>query len=675
MKNLLLYFFLPTALLIGVSGAIGQDMKSGFRMLESGSYDEATIFFKNILKEHPYNKTAIICYGRAVGLNGNAQMALDLFNELDNTYPYDMEILLNKAEAYLWLKMPDQAKTTYYSVLSQDSLSFNALLGVANAFSMAHEHQSANKWIQRAIAVNPSSDQALLSQKFIRLAYANQLASEQQDFEKALKLVNQNLTIQSDDQESLTLKANIHIMSGDYALATQAFDGVKSHVDRLLGTSIAKHLEKKDDEALELAKKALVANNIRVMTHYISALLWNKELGAARAIADSLANSNPNTPEYIASQAEVAMYEADFIDGYERYNAYLIENPQSFKGNLGLADASHALGIDDQAYKYAQNTLKFHPGQQDAKAFIQRLNNLHSPNVIGSLVYGNSSDGSSFIGWSTGLEASVSPRTSISTNYSQKTYHTRQTKSENQSETITLGIKSQFGKRLRFDAQASKIDLIEDESDDNTRMIGEAMATIKMSKSQTTSLGIKSELQDFNSDLLSQNLKTNHLFIKNALNWKTSGFGMYSEYYYSSFSDGNSRQLLFNSFYKSIEKKGLKYGINYLAMKFEESRSLQYFSPTSFHQFEMFGDISIKHQSIPVELKVNSALGYQLMSNQNQISWRMKATIEKNAGRLKLNVFGAYSSIGTAQANGFSFFNCGATIKWQLSETPLFKVQ
>ncbi|XKX05825.1 hypothetical protein R8G61_00410 [Tenacibaculum maritimum] len=46
-------------------------MKDGFAYLDTGKYKQAEIFFENILKIYPTNKTAKLCYGRAIGLNGN----------------------------------------------------------------------------------------------------------------------------------------------------------------------------------------------------------------------------------------------------------------------------------------------------------------------------------------------------------------------------------------------------------------------------------------------------------------------------------------------------------------------------------------------------------------------------------------------------------------------------
>ncbi|MBT8222507.1 MAG: tetratricopeptide repeat protein, partial [Eudoraea sp.] len=91
--------------------AFGQGpMDPGFRMLETGDFESAEIFFDSYLEKEPRNKTALICYGRAVGLNGKPQNASTLFESLLEEYPRDLEIQLNLYESYLWKEEFEKAK-------------------------------------------------------------------------------------------------------------------------------------------------------------------------------------------------------------------------------------------------------------------------------------------------------------------------------------------------------------------------------------------------------------------------------------------------------------------------------------------------------------------------------------------------------------------------------------
>ncbi|WP_373017211.1 tetratricopeptide repeat protein, partial [Muriicola sp.] len=81
-----------SVLLISAFTLYGQgSMNEGFHLLDSGNFAGAEEFFDAYLREAPENKTALICYGRAVGLNGNPTKAISHFEALKEQYPGDLE--------------------------------------------------------------------------------------------------------------------------------------------------------------------------------------------------------------------------------------------------------------------------------------------------------------------------------------------------------------------------------------------------------------------------------------------------------------------------------------------------------------------------------------------------------------------------------------------------------
>ena len=66
------YSTLLIAFFISFCG-VSQEMKKGFTYLETGKFKQAETFFETVLQTYPSNKTARLCYGRAVGLNGNSK--------------------------------------------------------------------------------------------------------------------------------------------------------------------------------------------------------------------------------------------------------------------------------------------------------------------------------------------------------------------------------------------------------------------------------------------------------------------------------------------------------------------------------------------------------------------------------------------------------------------------
>ena len=150
------------------------------------------MFFETVLKEYPENKTAKLCYGRAVGLLGNSEKAVSIFTDLLKVYPSDFEIKLNYAESLLWNKNYSDAKTFYEGLIKEDDKSFPALLGYANTLSNLKIYDKALIFVNQALEVLPGNPNALTSKKYIYLGYAYQ-NQQAQNYEEAEKLLKENV--------------------------------------------------------------------------------------------------------------------------------------------------------------------------------------------------------------------------------------------------------------------------------------------------------------------------------------------------------------------------------------------------------------------------------------------------------------------------------------------------
>ena len=138
MRSVAIFIFLLVTF-----SSVAQDMNSGFQLLEQGKYVQARDFFEKVLAAYPENKTARLCYGRALGLSGKTTQAKSLFVELKNDYPTDFEVALNYAESLLWNKDFTEAESVYVNLVQQDSASFPAILGYANTLSNLKKYDSA----------------------------------------------------------------------------------------------------------------------------------------------------------------------------------------------------------------------------------------------------------------------------------------------------------------------------------------------------------------------------------------------------------------------------------------------------------------------------------------------------------------------------------------------------
>lgn len=233
--------------------AFSQDMKEGFTYLETGKYKKAEVFFKTILKEFPSNKTAKLCYGRAIGLTGKATEATKIFSELLESYPSDFEVKLNYAESLLWGSKFPEAKKYYKNLLQENDQSFSALLGYANTLSNLKEFTEAITYVNKALEVSPGNANALVSKKYMRLGLANEKVTDK-DYNEAEKILNENFINFKNDKETLLNLANLYLISNQPEKAKKTYEILgldsKNQLISLNGIALAYHLDGNDKLAL-----------------------------------------------------------------------------------------------------------------------------------------------------------------------------------------------------------------------------------------------------------------------------------------------------------------------------------------------------------------------------------------------------------------------------------------
>jgi len=217
--------------------ACSQNLQEGFGYLEQGQYAKAEQFFNKVVAQYSDNKTAQLCYGRAVGLNGNAVAARDLFANLLQTYPQDFELELNYAESLLWNAQYSEAKIHYEQLIARDSSSFAAVLGYANTLSNLKSYPQALEQVQKALTLLPGNPNALVSQKYMRLGQAS-LWTQEARYTEAIDLIQQNFTDFPNDQDSWLNLINIYLMQNTPDAAYEGYTHIENPVIRQMGFAL-----------------------------------------------------------------------------------------------------------------------------------------------------------------------------------------------------------------------------------------------------------------------------------------------------------------------------------------------------------------------------------------------------------------------------------------------------
>ena len=687
------YFSFLIIFMISLS-SISQEMQEGFTYLETGKYQEAEVFFKEILKEYPTNKTARLCYGRAIGLNGKATAAVSLFTNLLKDFPTDFEVKLNYAESLLWSKNYPDAKIYYQTLLKENNKSFAALLGYANTLSNLKEFEAALLNVDKALEVLPGNPNALVSKKYMRLGLANKKVTDQK-YKEAETILKENFTSFKDDKETLLNLANLYLISNQIEKAKSTYEIIgKKPEDKLTslnGISLAYHLDTDDKTALIVSKTALksidknTSETLKNQTieRYIQALIWNKKYTPAETEIDKLLDNNEKPENWMLSlRATLNIYKSDFNKSIDDYNLILKKDSTSFDGNLGKANALKASGYYNNAYKSAENTLSFYENQKDASNFIKQLDLSFTPFVETKFSYSYDNGNNEANAYDVKAEIPFSTKFKILANYNYRTTLNNQIDSlKATTNNLLLGISYQLLNNVTLKGSFG-VTSSDSESKKYNQLLTDISVNIKQFKLQSLDLGYKRDVQNFNAALLNDEIVQNNLILNYSLNTNFN-LGWFTQYYYTWQSDDNARNLLFTSLYYNIfAKPSIKAGLNYQNISFKESKE-NYFSPSKFNVVEIFVDL-IKDEAAAKEKEwfygLTAATGLQYIENDEaQSTYRVQAKLGyKFSDRALINIYGLQSNIASAAASAtttasFTYTEFGLRFKWIFLKKPLYK--
>lgn len=663
-------------------------MNAGFNNLEKGEFSQAEVFFATIIKDYPQNKTARLCYARAVGLNKQPESAMQMFIDLKKEYPGDLEIELNYAEALLWNKKFTEAKVFYDKLVTDNPTNFVAHLGFANTLSNLKEFPAALANVNKALALSPGNSGALVSRKYIKLGYANDKVKEKK-YNEAETFYNEILTDFPNDKETLLNKANLYLITKDIAKG-KAIYGILAATDPVLalnGLSLIEHIDEKDAQALKTSEKAMEATKgsedpvIKKQTYerHVQALIWNKKFKEAAKEISQLNSQYANENWLLALSATLSIYKSDFKDSIRYYENIVVNDEKSFDGNLGIANAFYASGEIDKAFAAVKKTLTIFENQNDATNFLRKLNEEHTPSLEEKISYSFDNGNNTALSSRTFLNFPLSTKWSVNTTYQFRKTGNKITNVKAESNDFTAGFSYKFHPKINFNAEAG-VTSASSTASSYTQALVAVYFKAKPYKLQDLEIGYKRELQNFNTDLIDQQIAMNNYYLNYNMGTNIN-LGWFTQYYYTTQTDNNTRNLLFTSLYYNILSKPiLKTGFNYQFITFKDQVPTIYFSPKKFNAYEIFVDfLKDENSTLPkgIFYNANIAAGYQFIEdNDKQLTYRFQLRLGyKFSNRLLANLYGGKSNIASASVAGFTYTEIGFRLRWSLFSQPLFKTK
>jgi len=674
-KMLFILLTLPAFLVAQMS------MDAGFQLLEQGDFAEAEDFFSAVLDKESDNRTAKICYGRAVGLNGRPAKALSIFTELDKQFPNNLEVLLNIAESYMWDKRYVDAEKLYNQLLKQDALNFTANLGAANAYAGRKDYLNALPLIERALSIQPGNPSAMVSKKFILLGIAGQ-EKGQWNYATAHQRLDTVNAMFPGDKDARMLRSDIFLSEQEFRSAQSVYKSLLADsievVRAYSGLSYTSILLKKKKDALFFAKKAMEAAGeapadsllrINAGIQYVNALGVSGNFKEAFNHLDKMENGLGAVLPIQMARARISIWNSDVSAGKQKYTELLNENPESFELLMGMVDVMRASQELDSAHSYLQQARRILPDQPDAFRLWQELALADRPvfDLRGTLL----KDSGGNIGQNLSARAELGRMGKVSPFVMASNWRAYQdgVSGSAQQNTFMAGAKFQLNSKMSTRVTGGTTVYSDADTIQQMTMKGEIGLSFRMGKYHNFDVAYKRDLHNYTADLVRSGIALNNIALTYYFSAPTR-VGLYSQYIRTFQSDGNTRNLIFTSlYYQVLEAPLLKAGFNFSSFGFERQEPEKYFSPTSSRAGEFFVQLaSDRSPTKKIFYQAFIAVGFQKVSiNDPQQTTRMEVAVGYRPAR-NLEILANYQAGNTVQSSmsGYAYQQVGLQLRYQL---------
>ena len=624
------------------------DMQEGFSYLEDGQFAEAEEYFDEVLQSYPDNKTAQLCYARALGLGGGKEEALTRFQSLSVHYPNDYEILLNLAEAYMWNERYGEAFQLYEELLKVNPNHFVANLGFANANAGLKNNDTALWYIDKSLHIEPSNSSAELSKKYILLAISADQRNEL-SFDSSMMHLDTILAHNPNDREALLNKAVNYLWMDKPHKANKIYQELtEKEIEPLEGTmglsytNVLLHQKQKAkmfaETAIKIADNPKVSekDKIRACVGLVNALGFNRQYQDAHYLIDTLMQTyGVDKPELILARGRMYVWDNETKKGLNYYHFLDTTYTPSFEVKMGLAEAMRGEKKYKDAVSYINQALKIVPNQPDALLLREVVKDEYRPKLTLDHMYA-SDIGDNFAHVSQAkFEIGDNGRFRSFIHFTHR--RLEQVTKENNATQIGVGIGTKFQafKQLSFTAQMIPTrSLDSDKSEIREDILLDVGVQYDITKNQTLAYNFIQEAHNYNADLLRSGIIMSHhkLIYHFRSPFKV---GLYTQFISTTQTDDNLRNLLFASLYYNLnEIPYIKFGINYNVMTHRESYPLLYFSPSYFQATEGFFNINnIERKKNKVIFDLTVAFGTQTTRETDpeftrrveaKLGWRFK---------------------------------------------------
>ncbi len=663
---MLLRFSIFFTFLIFCATLISQDYSEGFSYLESGAFDKAEQFFQSYVHEGSKDKTVNLCYGRAVGLNGNAQKAEEIFLSMLDQYPGDYELQLNYAESLMWQSKYQEAAKLYRKLVSRDESSFPATLGYANAQSSLKNYDEAEVLVNQALELIPNNDNALVSKKYILLGKAERLKLSHRE-EEALDVLNSLSTEYPRDLDILISLSYLLLDEESYGQAKDQIDTLlryypkESRVHQLNSNRSLRILKYREalrysEEALDHHPQRNDALHLALIDQHVNTLIALKEYRRSQTMIDSLALSAPTQDLANRLAINLALAKSNYAEverSIEQYSGEEYFHQISARSALQNANPWEAeVQLDTIAMIDPESVFYYYFQKELNKSWYNNL----------KLEYLNLEDNG---------DNSVHQYTIDYTSHNQNRWQVLlnyRLRLAEQSEVLEAGMQNILaGLRLRLlwdlDIEASVGYALADRN--NIAQLSAAIYKLGMKKRFSERHNIAASVlrnyYDYNVNLINNEVYEDRIGVEYFRKF-INRFGVYTNGAFSLLSDDNTSTNLFVSVFRDFAELPLiQSGVNLQWLSYT-NREMLYFSPSRYTGVEVFAKFDNRyHPAKKWIYSATGAIGIQTIENLSSQSiqrYELEIGYKPNA-RSWLMAFYRFNNASSATVAGFQARSIG----------------
>jgi tetratricopeptide (TPR) repeat protein len=656
-----------------VTPVLGQDFTPGYTLLETGQFAQGATYFKTYLQTtDSTNRTALLCYGRGIGLSGRPQEAGQVFGRLMVRYPDDLEIKLNWAESLLWNGRYADAQRAYEQLLATNPTNTNALLGLANAFSSLKHYEQAVHTALRVEQLQPKHPSLRLTLKYARLGWASQCL-QRQHYASAQTQLTAILSVAPADPDALYLQGQLYLTQANYTQAEQAFQTLaalpggqtKARLQLAYGAFLQKNYKTALQYATQAEREASPAERLTARLGRVNALGWNGQFRNAYALLDSLEQTDSKNVDLLLARARLSVWSKRYALGSRIYQQVLRRQPNSFDATLGYADACHALGLDGEARKYAQKTLANYPNQRDAVQLLEQLQRVHAPQISthNYISRDNGQNDSQNLGME--LSADLHPQYRLSAGVGQRLVGHASESENARLQTISVGLTGLVKPFYRFSITTSHR-WVHTPTNTFSASFVDLSNRFQLGRFQALDLRYVTDMQTYTARLVAKDIRIKQYMAAYSVNTPFR-LGLYTQYIQSTYSDANRRRSLFASLYYDLSHVPVvKVGVNGQYIQFAKRVSRIYFSPFTFRSVEIFGQFD--NLNVPTQRWLvggTLAAGLQQVEDeQAQPTFRFQANVGYRVSKaVEVLLYASRSNSATSTVAGYAYQEFGFKAK------------